>query len=212
MAWSLVTTLGSAGLLLPILLMLFLAIWLSGQARSMRAWFAAVCLTVVMVLGSKIAFMGWGLGVAKIDFTGVSGHATLAAMVLPVWLGWLFAPRGDRLSRAGVVLGLAVAALVSWSRVELHAHSISEVIAGWLLGALATLLAYRSKRRLLAVSWPIYLAGLVFLLLLREGYATYLPTHQWEVKLALALSGRDKPFTRWHLHHPSGHAVVPMRM
>jgi hypothetical protein len=86
------------------------------------------------------------------------------------------------------------------------------VIAGWLLGALATIPAYRSKRRILPVSWPIYLAGLVFLLLLWEGYATYLPTHQWEVKLALALSGRDKPFTRWHLHHPSGHAAVPMRI
>lgn len=212
MDWHFVTTLGSAGLLAPILLMLFLAIWLSGQIRSMRTWLAAVFLAVALVLASKIAFMGWGWGVAEIDFTGVSGHATLAAMVLPVWFGWLLSPRSERLSLLGIVLGLVVAVLVSWSRVELHAHSVSEVIAGWSLGALTTVLAYRSKRRVLPVSWPIYLAGLMFLLLLREGYATYLPTHQWEIRLALAISGRDKPFTRWHLHRSSGRAIVPMRM
>lgn len=199
--WLVITRLGAAGIMLPLFVTIAIAFWRSGQTRALRTWAWALAAGVAVVLATKIAFIGWGWGSARFDFTGISGHATLAASIFPVWLGWLLARHGRRCSAYGAALGLGVAAVVGWSRLVLGAHSPSEVILGWLLGAGISLVACRSLGiRAPSMSWAGPLAGMLLLSAFSPGIAGFLPTHTWEVRVALALSGHARPCTRQDLH------------
>ena len=64
----------------------------------------------LVVLVSKLAFLGWGIGSARLNFTGFSGHTMLSAAVWPVAL-WLVASRATHRTRVALaVLGWALAA------------------------------------------------------------------------------------------------------
>jgi membrane-associated phospholipid phosphatase len=83
---------------------------------------------------SKVAFLGFGLGIAALDFTGFSGHSMYAASVeIPLLATCALALCG-RGRWVGAMLGTALAALIAVSRVEVGAHSVSEAIAGFVLG------------------------------------------------------------------------------
>ena len=85
------------------------------------------------------------------------------------------------------------------SRVVLGAHSVSEVvIAGW-MGLLVSGLTVRALPHGARAPWFARLSPLVLLLALHTSTATYLPSHAWEVRLALYLSGHDRPFQRHDL-------------
>jgi len=45
-------------------------------------------ITGAIVSASKLAFMGWGIGIRELDFTGFSGHSALFAVFWPIFL-WL---------------------------------------------------------------------------------------------------------------------------
>jgi len=106
-----------------------------------RAWRAALvwCLLITagmfLVVISKVAFLGWGVGICSLDFSGFSGHATRAMAIVPVffYLALNRVPRALQLS--GILLGVVFAIAIGVSRLVLHVHSISEVVAGWTLGA-----------------------------------------------------------------------------
>lgn len=195
--WRVLTHLGSSSLLLPLFTLLVAGVWQSGHTAAARTWLGGVVVAATLTLVSKILFMGWGIGMATLDFTGVSGHSVLAASVFPVLLHWLLAPQppGTRY----LVLGLALAGVVAVSRVVLGAHSASEVIIAWCIGLVVSLLV------LCAMPAPghpprwVRLAPLLLLFAFHTSTATYLPSHTWEVRLSLALSGHDVPFTRQHL-------------
>jgi hypothetical protein len=56
-----------------------------------RAWKIALCWCVMFGAGlslvalSKIAYLGWELGVPSLDFKALSGHAFRATAVIPVF-------------------------------------------------------------------------------------------------------------------------------
>ncbi len=195
-AWPIVTHLGSAGLMLPVAALTTLGLWLAGRRATVAVWLAALGAGAALVLASKLAFMGWGIGSAALDFTGISGHSMLATSILPVWLAWLLAGRTQRFAAPGLLLGLLVGALVALSRVLLGAHSISEALAGWLLGALVALAAWRALAGPLRGSRWSLLALLPLALSLDAATANYLPAYQWEQRIAVSLSGRSAPYTR----------------
>lgn len=121
------------------------------------------------------------------------------SFTFPVWLGWLFAAWNPRLAALGIALGLGVGALVGWSRLALGAHSESEVATAWLLGSLVSLAAVPALRNPVRSSrWP-WLVVVLLALSVDGSLADYLPTRLWEVRIALHLSGRDKPYTRAEL-------------
>jgi membrane-associated phospholipid phosphatase len=192
-AWLVITHLGAASLMLPMFMMVTAELWLAGQKSDLLAWLLAMMAGVAIVLASKIAFIGWGWGSASLNFTGISGHTMLASSIFPVWMGWLLAGPTRRFSLHGVMLGLAIGAVVGWSRLILGAHSPSEVMAGWVLGMGISLFAYKVMRgRGPAQGWA-RLAGILLLFAFSPSLSGYLPTHRWEVGIALALSGH----TRW---------------
>ena len=198
--WSVVTHLGAASVLLPILLLQSVAIW-SSQPQLVKRWLFAFVLGAGITLGSKILFMGWGLGSTTWDFTGISGHALLATSTYPVLfrLHTLYPYPPLRYGAYG--LGFALATAVGVSRVVLGAHSVSEVVLGTAVGLAVSLTALSALRDVPGGSRVISLAPLLVLMLALDPTASQiLPTHSWEVKLALWVSGHEKPFTRKHLH------------
>ena len=196
--WHVITHLGAAGLLLPVFAAQLVGLWPAQRALAVR-WALAVVMAASVAMLTKCLFWGWGLGIADLNFTGISGHALLATSIYPV-LFRIHAPQNSpRWQSIGFYLGLAVAVAVGISRIVLGAHSASEVWSAWVIGLLVsggTVGAIQGQQLHSALA---RLSPLVLLLALNSGAATYLPSHDLEVKIALAISGRAKPFTRHQL-------------
>jgi membrane-associated phospholipid phosphatase len=162
--------------------------------RSALRWVAGIVATTALTTASKVAFLGYGVGIAALDFTGFSGHSMYAWSILPV-LAAIVA------GRRGVPVGVALALLITWSRVVLGAHSWSEAIAGMLLGAAAagwTLADYLAHPGAVRVPWWLPLLLVAWLTLL-PSRAPLSRTHGLVVSIALKLSGRSRPYTRFEL-------------
>ncbi len=201
--WFWISRLGESPIVLPIALVLVLVFLAFDAHRVVRSWALALGLAIVLTSASKIAFMGWGLGIASLDFTGFSGHAMLSAAIYPV-LGHAFARRRQA-SNAwwGAAMGLGLAALIAVSRVTTHAHSVSETVLGFGLGCLvsACAMGFRAPAHLRIPRWAwlsaaAWLAAMPFVSLPFN-------THQTVIKVALALSQRPYPYQRADLHRPA---------
>ena len=194
-AWQVITHLGSASLLLPVMAIVAIALWRAGQRAALRVWLLAFAVAVALTLATKIAFLGWGLGIATLDFTGISGHTLLACSVLPLLFGWLLAGE-RRFSATGAGLGLLAGGLVGASRFALDTHSVSEVVVAWLFGLAVCSLSLRALEATAQRPWFARLSPLLLLLSFNATASTYLPSHEFEIRIALLLSGRDRHYTR----------------
>ena len=156
------------------------------------------------MLASKLAFMGWGIGSATLDFTGFSGHAAMSACIYPP-LMVLLGSSLKKLSRGTwASLGLLFAAAIAFSRLPLHAHSVSEVVAGFALGSAASLYTLYnwtpSSRAVLLLRW---LAPAALVIATLQSATPNVSTHDMVQRTAKVLSGRDKLYTRKWLHQRS---------
>jgi membrane-associated phospholipid phosphatase len=201
MSWHLVTRLGEAQILVPAALMA--AVWLTwrlGAGETARIWLTLLGLVTALTTLSKLAFIGWGVGVASMDFTGFSGHAMFAAGVYPMLARVSVANAPAFSRRIAVALGVTLAVVIAFSRLELRAHSLSEVISGSLLGFVASgvALCWQPITGVRGRPWmPMVLAlGLVLL----PWKAPPNLSHRLVTQLALKLSHRVKPHTRADLH------------
>jgi PAP2 superfamily len=208
-AWRLFTRLGESQILLPAagVLLLMLLRQPGGRALSVR-WLAALFLAVVLTTASKLAFIGWGIGWAALDFTGFSGHAMFAAAIHPLLFGALLPASQPQARRWAVLLGVALALMVAVSRVVVGAHSVSESVAGFVLGCTAGLLAMGLGTLRLRLG-PLLLPLIAAWLLTTPWVAPPSPTHSLVTRLALFLSGNSEPYTREHLHQSHHPALRP---
>jgi membrane-associated phospholipid phosphatase len=178
-----------------------IAIWLfaEGEKRMALWWSALFAAGMGVVTITKMAFIGWGIGIRPLDFTGFSGHAMRAAAVYPVLLWLLLQKAPSPLRAAGVLLGFAFATTIGISRLALHAHSISEVMAGLMLGGAVCVAFIRMAGSSGAldkhVCNPLRIA-LGVLMLLPAPYLGPAPTQQWLTEMSLYFAGHDKPFMR----------------
>lgn len=199
--WKWLTGLGDSLLLLPGAVIL--AILLGWQCRRLAVvmgWLLAFGITGGIVCLSKIAFLGWGLGIQAWNFTGFSGHSALSSAFWPVAL-WAFS-RGRRPAIRGLAWAAAVALplIIGLSRLSLHVHSTSEVISGLTLGWLCSsvfLFRYHDTPSRPLPGWLIALLLLIPLWLASQHKRA--PTQQWLEKIATTLAGADKPWTRHKL-------------
>ncbi|MDI3383893.1 phosphatase PAP2 family protein [Xenophilus aerolatus] len=205
--WHTFTWLGDSGLLLPAAA--FVLVWL---ASSRRTWYSAVLWTLcfgacgAIVALSKLAFMGWGLGDVAFDFTGFSGHTALSSCFWPVAL-WLLASRGGhRLRVAAACAGWLLGAAIGVSRLAIDAHSVSEVVAGFLVGAAASglfLVLQHTRPHPQLPAWWVAASLAVPMVLLPPGQRA--PTHGLLERVAAGVAGLERPYTRVDLHagtHP----------
>ncbi len=195
--WELLTRLGEAQILLPAaLLAAGLLARRAGGQRLAAWWLGLLMVAVLLTTLTKVAFIGWGVGWQALDFTGVSGHSMFAAAIYPLLLGSL-APSTPRFWRGlGVVAGAALALIVGWSRLAVHAHSASEVVAGLLLGGAVSAAALLRAPMPGAGLRPWAPALVALWLAAMPAYAPPSQTHPMVTRLALALSGRSVPHTR----------------
>lgn len=199
--WSFTSRLGEMQLMLPIAFALIAWLFWAGEGRRAGLWLAMVALAVGITTASKIAFIGWGIGSARLNFTGFSGHAMHAAAVMPLLAGSVAAGSSRWVRLGAVTLALALAMLVAISRIKLGAHSPSEAFLGYLLGGLASSIALGLGHPPHAHPQRWLLAAVFAALLLNSSVLPTLPTHDVVTRVALQLSGRDKPYTRNMMLH-----------
>lgn len=193
-AWLPLSALGDSRWLLPMALVLLLTLPRVDASLKWR-WLLATTLTAGVTLASKLAFMGWGIGIKSVHFTGFSGHAAMSSVLYPV-VGVLLSGPGKRARAIGLAAGCTLAAAIAWSRIPLHAHSLSEVIAGLALGLSSSSWALRtaspSGRATPVAVVVALLAGLVLPLTLPDVH-----THQLVIALAMLISGRAEIFQQF---------------
>ncbi len=195
--WDLIARFGELQILLPAALLVALALLRRPETRALALlWISSLSAALVLTTASKVAFIGWGIGWPELNFTGISGHAMVAAAVYPLLLGSL-ASRGTPRGRAAAIgVGYAMALLVGISRVALSAHSASEVFAGLCVGGAASALALDEARLARVVINPVVPAAVALWLALTPGLAPASQTHSAVTRLSLMLSGRETPYTR----------------
>lgn len=198
MHWRTLTYFGDSMLLIPTAVIIALILpWKSDNRRTVWYWLLAFGLAGLLVSLSKILFLGFGIGSARFNFTGFSGHSAMSATLWPVML-WLVSGRWPTPLRLLVIgVGYLIPLMVGFSRLVIHAHSASEVATGLLLGFTLSSAFLLSQRRtaLKGFSWPqIGAAFLVPLLLL--GHGRLATTQQFLERFSADLAGLEKPFTR----------------
>lgn len=211
MNWFFITRLGGVNVTLPAAIGIFS--WLCA-ARAWRLawwWCGLLCSLLTLTVASKILFIGWGLGMPALDFTGISGHALRATFIFPVLSYLVMRTAAPSWRIASVLTGLALGALIGLSRVKLHAHSESEVVAGCVLGgaASAMFLHLFEQPRNFVLDRAVVVFS--FIGLIAATFLTPAPTQRWMISSALYISGHDRPYVRhgWKLAPPDWHRRAP---
>jgi hypothetical protein len=213
-AWVSITDCGDSSIMVPAVLVI--ALWMLAGRNWKRAalWLGSCGAAMVLVAASKIAFIGWGVGIEALDFTGFSGHSMLSVAVLSA-TGWVLSEGfGLNARLASATGGLSLGLVIAVSRVVLHYHSPAEVVAGSLVGTAVAAGFAIGERRVSGTTravakWPLIL-GLVLPTLPLHGQRA--PSDQVFTALALRISGHAKPFTRtdWHRDDaPGGSTSAP---
>lgn len=192
--WPLITRLGDSSLLAPAAAFVFC--WLLYRRESAKAglWLLLFGFSTALVVASKLAFMGWGIGIPTLNFTGTSGHSMMAGAVLPTLAAQLFTSR--RASLAAAALAAVIAVLVGISRLEINVHSPAEVYAGLTLGLGTSAAFLAGTQARLPTFQPVVLLLVVALSLGQTVTGVRAPTHQLLERIAAHLADRDQPFRR----------------
>jgi membrane-associated phospholipid phosphatase len=165
--------------------------------RLALAWCLLFGAALALAAVSQMAFLGWGVGIESLAFTGFSGHAIRAAAVFPVVLFVLTDKTRGGWQRGVVGAGVLLAVAVAVARVKIGAHSPSEASAGCLLGLVTAALFIaraRAVRDHAPRPWPLLL-GLVAAAMLVPRVGP-VDSHQWLTAVALKLSGHDRVYLR----------------
>ncbi len=209
--WHLLTRLGEMQILLPAALLAMLTMLRRPEARPLAGWWGVLLMVAALITtASKLAFMGWGIGSAELDFTGISGHAMFAAAVYPLLLGTLASHISTTGQRLAVGAGFVLALLVGLSRLEVGAHSVSEVMAGLLLGGAVSVTTIARAGLPRAVMGMVLPALVAVWLLVMPVHAAPTKTHNLVTRLSLMLSGHSTPYTRASLLRAKRHSTPPI--
>ncbi len=165
--WHLLTALGDTGFTIPA--MLLAAFWIAGagQRSLARRWLVLCAIAGALVALTKAVYMAWCISTPVLNFTGFSGHTTMAALLWPVLLTLVSQAMGGTPAtlRHAACAGTALAVSVGISRLQLHVHSVSEVVGGLMLGLAlsAAMLRHIPEGPPLAIDRRAFAAGLLAL-------------------------------------------------
>lgn len=196
MSWQAITALGDTGVMLPVAALI--GLWLA-SARHYRLagkWCLTVVLVGCIVAVSKLLFMGWCVRLPDVDFTGFSGHAAMAAIVMPVLAQLVQQTFARRFACDAWPIGVALALLVGFSRLAVHVHSLSEVVAGLVLGLTFGLTFLQSAAAVGRIDVNPRLATLSLMSLPCLLWLQPAPTQLLLEQIAILMSGQRTAFTR----------------
>ncbi len=194
MDWTKLVHIGDLEVMLPAAAAI--TVWLVAS----RAWQAAIWWSVLfgaaiaLVAASKIAFIGWGTGIAPLAFKALSGHATCVAAVAPSAAYLLAHEAGPRWRRAAVGSGVLAALAMGVALVALGEHAHAEVAVAWVLGFSIAYIAMGTVRELrpARLDRVTVLVGACWLTAAWQVQS--LPLNYWMLRAALVLSGSARPF------------------
>jgi hypothetical protein len=133
-----------------------------------RAWKMALCWCVMFAAGlslvalSKIAFLGWAVGIPSLDFKALSGHAFRATAVIPVLLFVVLQGTSVEWRTAGVIFGIAVSVGLGVLLVLFNFHTVSGFQLRWApLSASASSIDDIARPRI--NRWNVPLSMIVFM-------------------------------------------------
>ncbi|MBP0596901.1 phosphatase PAP2 family protein [Herbaspirillum sp. LeCh32-8] len=195
--WHTITFLGDSAFTVPGACMVALWLGLNGWWRQMLRWLLAFGVAMMIVVITKLLFMGWNITPPLLyNFTGISGH-TASATALYLTLAVLLT-EGRSAQARGLALTLACALLLSvgLSRFMIKVHSASEVVTGLMVGAAAAWWFCRGlapERKSLRASL-VLVAAAAFMLTGTAGQPA--PTQALLKQIAQSLSGRDQVYSR----------------
>lgn len=201
MSWHILhilTYFGDSMLLIPTaVIMALLITWKNSDRRAVLYWALAFCAAGAIVSLSKIAFLGFGIGSARFNFTGFSGHSAMSATLWPVML-WLLSGRLQSTGRGiAVCIGYLIPLMVGASRLMLNYHSTSEVVAGLILGfTLSTAFLVSQRRSELKGFSTAQLCIALLLPLLLLGHGRIATTQQFLQRFSEKIAGIDHAWTR----------------
>ncbi|MDF7648791.1 phosphatase PAP2 family protein [Pantoea sp. Acro-805] len=204
MSWITLTYFGDSMLLIPTAVIIALVLpWKSDNRHTVWYWLLAFGLAGLFVSISKILFLGFGIGSARFNFTGFSGHSAMSATLWPVMM-WLVSGRFPAFWRNLTIgIGYLIPMMVGLSRLVIHAHSVSEVIAGLMLGFTLSSAFLVTQRRTALKGFSlaqVCVALLVPVVLL--GHGRVATTQQFLERFSANLAGLEKPYTRADLFRP----------
>lgn len=194
--WTTVTGFGGSTVMMPAAAAFATWLLLGGAWRTALWWCGLFGAGLAVVVASKIAFIGWGIGIQALDFTGFSGHAMRAMAVIPVLFYLVLQNASVATRTVGVLGGLLLGLLICASRIVLEVHSVAEAVSGGILGSAVSLgfIAISSKLEKPLLNRALMAATIVGLVAM--SYAEPVPSQSLLVRAALSLSGHDKPYTR----------------
>ncbi|ADU69901.1 phosphatase PAP2 family protein [Pantoea sp. At-9b] len=198
MSWKTLTYFGDSMLLIPTAVIIALVLpWKSDNQRTVWYWLLAFGLAGLLVSISKILFLGFGIGSARFNFTGFSGHSAMSATLWPVMM-WLVSGRWSTLGRLITIgIGYLIPLMVGFSRLVIHAHSLSEVLAGLMLGFTLSSAFLLSQRDTALKGFSLPQMGVAFLVpLLLMSHGRVATTQQFLERFSADLAGLEKPYTR----------------
>jgi membrane-associated phospholipid phosphatase len=163
------TDFADLGVVAPLAVAVALALALAGWTRGAIAWALVVPATLGAMLVAKLFLAACGSFFPLPGLHSPSGHTASAAAVYGGLLAMLLArprPGGQGRTLIALLLAGGFAALTGASRLALHLHSRSDVLAGALIGvggavALVWLAGPRPARLRLAVPVAAALAAVV---------------------------------------------------
>jgi undecaprenyl-diphosphatase len=114
-------------------------------------WAALGISTYVLQLGLKLLFARprpelWARLLSVTSYAFPSGHAIAAATFYPL-IAWSLAERWPRQGSLAYGVAVAIALFVGLGRLYLGIHWPSDVVAGWMIGAIQTLAGVAIVRR-----------------------------------------------------------------
>lgn len=172
--WAALTNLGDAALTLPVAISVALWVGVSSRRLALR-WLLFLAFGMVLVGTTKVLYAGCGIEIDAIGFRVISGHTMLASAIWTVVMALLFGSFGASRTSLGTFIGLLIGALIGVARLFDRSHTLSEVLAGWALGAWIGLLFIRAfSRASLRPRNPIF-AGLGLLLVSGFAYGHHAP-------------------------------------
>jgi membrane-associated phospholipid phosphatase len=181
--WMYFTKLADTNVMMPLACLLagWLAYWHCWRAAV--RWLLLFGAGLTIVVASKIAYIGWGLGIASLDFRGFSGHAMRAAAVAPVFFLLAVQSRARTITAASLLAAVAFAIAIGVSRLILHQHSLSEVIGGLALGGAIAAGVLSVERSTRSLPWnPAVATGCILIIVVGMA-ARPAPTERWIEKI-----------------------------
>jgi membrane-associated phospholipid phosphatase len=206
--WHALSVVGSLAITGPI--GVAIAVWLiAGKSWRMAVvWSLLYGIGMALVVSTKIAFIGWDIGVESVEFTGISGHAMRACAVFPVAFYLAFYSSSHRARVLALAASMVLTLMIAVSRVYTGAHSVSEVITGCMLGyALSAAFIWHARggNYMVLSRW---LAVLCLPVLLVAPTVEPVPTEEWITKAALHLSGHDRAYAPYKWRAKMGRAFL----